>query len=374
MATTTNPGQVAQAFDNVASIATSLAPVLTGVPLGVNPTKNLGGVGTSLTDLQNLITELFPSASTTRQTARVLPVGATSVDTAYSHVGITVRPIVSVVSDKNRIYFNDLNTAIGKVPFDTSKGVDAAACSTVPSALAQAGFTSLDDQAYGVGRLAVSKLTSKSDIAQCIGKRLCRVAIGSKMDDILWAGIDTALKPTDSDCKNLEECSNCSQTVQPPWTVGGPAVVWLVGSLGQYTNSSAPPPAVPNKYIAAALEIQDDTSQRLFAGVTSQDSKAFFDFIKAHGFSHFGCYAAVTDPVLSGLYNAMASFVGTKEGSLGNVQFKDAIVMYPVFENGVISKIATSDNPTQILELIGKLDTCAGFKVVPNGTPAPKQS
>ena len=256
MATTTNPGQVAQAFDNVASIATSLAPVLTGVPLGVNPTKNLGGVGTSLTDLQNLITELFPSASTTRQTARVLPVGATSVDTAYS-LGRDHGSAHRLGGlGRIEIYFNDLNTAIGKVPFDTSKGVDAAACSTVPSALAQAGFTSLDDQAYGVGRLAVSKLTSKSDIAQCIGKRLCRVAIGSKMDDILWAGIDTALKPTNSDCKNLEECSNCSQTVQPPWTVGGPAVVWLVGSLGQYTNSSAPPPAVPNKYIAAALEIR----------------------------------------------------------------------------------------------------------------------
>ena len=144
---------------------------------------------------------------------------------------------------------------------------------------------------------------------------------------LVWAGIDTALKPTDSDCKNLEECSNCSQTVQPPWTVGGPAVVWLVGSLGQYTNSSAPPPAVPKHNTVSRRPGDSDRAiprRVLFAGVTSQDSKAFFHFIKAHGFSHFGCYAAVTDPVLSGLYNAMASLVGTKEGSLGNVQFRRA--------------------------------------------------
>jgi hypothetical protein len=357
VSTTTNPGAIAAAFQDVVTIATSLAPVVTGTPLKPNITKALGDVQGALPPLQNLFALLFPSTASTEQSTYPLQVGTTIVDTYYSRLRLTVCPVASIIADKNQEYFNDFNKTIDRLAYNDNS------CTFVPATLGLAGFTSPDDQAYGLARLAIKNVSTAPLLAQCLGA-LCPSAIAAKMDPILWNAAPSR-KPTAEQCWDVVPPPLVAES-QPPWSQVGPVIQAMVNLYGQYfVNASAPPNLAPfsDQNLVSKIVIDDQTATLLFGGAQFEEPRGVFDVLKTKGFSRLGCYQGVTDTSMT--YNARASIVGMKIDAAKPDQFKtsDAIALYPLWGGGKIVKLVVSSNPTDISNSIGSSKACGGLAV-----------
>jgi hypothetical protein len=364
VAKTTNPGTINDAANSLLSLTTSLAPVIGGGPLAPGASKTLGGIVGAVSPLQSLFQDLFPSGATTDQKAWPLQVGTSTVETHYSEVKVTVRPIKSIATDENPVYFSDFNKAINALTLK-----DSASCPALAGALAEAGFTSTTDRAYALGRLAVKTLSPAQDVAHCL-QDLCAPAIAPQMDAILWNGISAGLRPTNDDCDNVVPPPAEPFAVQPSFSQVAPAIIRLVTLYGQYFGSPTPPAAFApfaDRYMAKTLAIDDRTSGLLFNGKASVDPKGFFDYLKAQKFERLGCYAAVANPALA--YNSVASFVAAKRpdaasSATAKVPLNGAIVLYPLWQGGRIAEFVASDDPQGILASVGTLTSCGGFQIV----------
>ena len=378
LAKTTNPGTINDAVKSVLSLTTSLAPVIAGGPLAPATSKTLSNIGNAVSPLQSLFQDLFPSGLTTDQKAVPLQVGLTKVDTYYSEVQVRVRPVDSVVRDANPVYFADFNKAINAATLK-----DSSFCPAVAAGLAQAGFTSPTDLAYGLGRLAVKTLTTGQDVAHCL-QDLCKPAIDPSMDALLWTGISASLKPTKDDCDNVVPPPPGPFVVQPTYSQVARVVVTLVNLYGQYFGSTSPPPAFApfaEGYVAKTVAIDDRTSDLMFKGAASEDLKGFFDYLKAQKYERLGCYSPVANPALA--YNSVASFVAAKrpEEPAGaptgkastaptKVPLNGALVIYPLWQGGRIAQFVVSDDPQAILASVGTMTACGGFQIVSPVQPA----
>jgi hypothetical protein len=358
VATTTNPGVIATAFKSAVDVATSLAPVVAGVALGKNPTQNLAGVEGALNSLQTLFQTLFPGDLKNPQQSSPLLVGTSTIITPFSKVAVTVRPIVSIVGDQNKVYFNDFNTEIGKLKYSS-----ADSCVTAQNMMAQDGFTSQDDQAYGIGRLALNALTTKPPLAQCLGLTgVCHAAIAAKMDGLLWKGFNPQLKPTSEECDEVVP-PGPPASIQPPYTPQ------LTGFLKNLTilfteYGSRPSPALDfsqrlSLSVATLVALDDRTSLHDLGNQTFPDPVALLAQLKLQGYTTYGCFAP-TDDVTAAAFGSVASFVG---GKGPNPLITDAIALFPQFENGVVKKFVVSNGADDINASIGKQGSCTGVRI-----------
>jgi hypothetical protein len=352
---TTNPGAVADAFQSFVSVVTSLAPVVTGAALGPNAAKALSGVGGALPPLTKLFQDLFPSNGAMYQRTLRLYVGNTSVATQFSTTTVTVRPIVSIVfDDKNpeKPYFKSFTKVIDDLKL--TGALDEHTCRGIKNNLAQAGFKSLDDQAYALGRFAIkNNAQDRAMVAEC------------KMDAVLWNQSST-LEPTAKDCSDIVTASDQTPPpAQPPWTSVGPILKNFAILYGQY-SPDAPPPAsfaaFVDTNIASPVAIVDKTSYLMFGATASMDTRDLFNFLKNKSFLRLGCWAGIDDPTM--FYGARASILSAKVAKVGaTAPITDAIAVFPFWSDGKLSKLVVSDDAGDISTTIGKLTSCGGFTV-----------
>jgi hypothetical protein len=359
------PGTLADALKSVASIATSLAPVVTGASLAVNVGKTLSGVNGAAQPLESLFQDLFPKSGRTYQATFPLTVGATSVATQFSTVSVVVRPIDSIVFDDinpDKPYFNDFTKTIDSLSFDaTSSGKS---CSAIRRSLILAGFTSPDDEAYALGRVAIkNNLSNKASVAECLGYSLCQSALATKMDAVLWAG-NTDLKPRADDCDGLKVDTD-SAPAQPPYTEIYPTVRDLSQFYGQYNAGDPVPQRLQefmSKRFSNPVKIDDRTAYTLFGDTKTEDPQVLITFLKTKGFLRLGCYSPTSDPEAS--YGSRASIVSAKIDKVGaTAPIDDAIALFPLWKDGTISRIIVSGDQQDISASIGNRTSCGGFVV-----------
>jgi hypothetical protein len=360
------PGTLADAVKTVASIATSLAPVVTGASLGINAAKALSGVEDALPPLQTLFQDLFPKTGRTYQTTLPLRVGTPSVATQFSTVSVAVRPIDSIVFDEqnpDKPYFNDFTKTIDGLSFDANSYEKS--CSAIRRSLTLAGFTSSDDLAYALGHIAIkNNLSNKASVAECLGGDLCENAIAPKMIGILWTE-NMDLKPEETDCEGVKSPEALSAPAQPPYADLYPTLRDLSQFYGQYDVEAAIPQRLQellgNKF-SNTVAIDDRTSYSLFGATKTTDPQSLIKFLKSKSFLRLGCYSATTDPGAS--YGSRASIVSAKIDKVGTtVPIDSAIALFPLWKEGMISRIVVSGDPPDISASIGKLPSCGGFTV-----------
>jgi hypothetical protein len=358
VATTTNPGALAQAVKTAADVATSLAPVVAGVPLGKNPTNNIAGVEGALASLQTLFQTLFPGTLKNPQKSYLLRVGTSTIVTPYSKVVVTVRPIDSIVADKNRVYFNDFSAEIAKLKYSSTDS-----CMSAQNLMAQDGFVSQVDQAYAMGRLALSALTTKQPLAQCLGLTgVCRAAIAADMDELLWKGFNPELKPTAEECDEVVP-PGPQASIQPAYN---PRLMGFLKNLTilftEYGSRATPAPDYPQRLgfsVANLVALDDRTALHNLGNQVFPNPSGLLAVLKSQGYTNFGCFAPTSD-VTNSAFGAVASFVG---GKGPNPAIADAIALYPQFENGLVRKFVVSSDPDDINASIGTPGVCTGVKI-----------
>lgn len=364
---TPQSGAIGTIFKLAAQTFTSLSPVFTGHTLSSNTTKNLSDLESADQPLAQLFQIFTPSAVSNPINAFPLYIGTSTVKTPYSIVYIKTREIGSIVGDnKNRVYLQDLIKQVDGSGTKIDSANPAAGCEQVGNLIGNAGFTSIADKAFSVGRVAIKNLSSKDQVAQCLGANWCATAI--HLDDTLWRGVDPAIKPTDTDCKGLSP-PELGNPTQPSFAQVAGYLVNLMRVLGQYVKSSPAPPGIASQlstYFGKDLSVEDRTTNATFiASAPPKGFPAVIDYLVSKEYRHFGCYVQVTDAGLSGAYGAVVMFLGAKGASTAtSAQITDTIALYPIFSDKQISDLKVSDNLDEIRKVTAQMQKgCNGFKI-----------
>ena len=347
LSTTYQAGFIVEFINKAIDFASAVAPLFVtgGIPVPV--ANQLSTAQKSVPPLNALLATLNKTRNYTATTA--LKIGVTKISTDYADITVTVRPVSSIVGDKNQDFLDDLKKGIDNAPTKLAAADQNPECRPLAVALNKAGFRSDQDKAFALGHLAVNTFLSKSQILICLGDYALPAAnLGNK----LWAGYPLSLVVTPDDAKNIP--TTPTGPAQPPFQQLRAGLTDFMNALGQYARRDTTQPASAEvvarltKQFAATVVVQDQTGGSLGAfGQTFAPPAipALIDSLITKGFRRFGCFAETTDTtgkVESGATVIFLSFKAAPDAAKTTIA--NAIAIHPLYRDRVIETLRISDN------------------------------
>jgi hypothetical protein len=309
---------------------------------------------------------LFSKHRNFARTYKLSTAGPTVIDTQFSRVTITVKPIAAIVDEPK--YIGELRKQIDGAP-DKFTGTNIRAnCVSMAAVLGRAGFVSPKDQAYAVTYTALKSFTTKNDILECLGKRRAQVAVN--LGDILWRGVPDEIRITQGDVDNMPE-EPVEIVNQPSFNSIRGVMDRLMVRMGQYAKNSPPlPDAVKDLPTLVAKDVVFSNltqSVTLLQGGVASGLPAFLDGLMAKGFYHFGCFAQNIDATGKYANDTNVVFLAFKAKPTENkTTINNTLAMFPVFTGAKVSALVAFDNVDWIRYLLAHRDQaydCNGFQV-----------
>jgi len=342
-------GAVVTAFDDVLKAATSLAPVF-GAAVTGGAIKSLGDVNGAVAPIQDLVGQFDPTNSTIQAQSLALTVGNTTVATPYGTINVAVRPIVSVLNDRHAGYRVQLRAAATGAVTGAGNTIDVTAddklrttCELVASKVSPSGFTSSLDADYAIIHAAAPSISSKDQMATCLGLARAKEAAGFA-EVVMYEGVPL------SDRITLTQ-------IHPSFADISGRMDLLTQQLGRYVKLPAPQPRLAasiQKNVSAGIWLDDPLV--LFDVDPPKGAPAAIDFLRAKGYQHIGFFAQVTNTMPAFQeYNVVVGFVAIKapaDNSTGC--YADALALYPHFTPDLaIDEISVSSNREEIKAIVG---------------------
>lgn len=376
LSTKHDPGFFLVLAGKLLDVASSVVPLfLIGNPLDA-VTKKIADVKKVQDPMQALIASLNEDKNQAATTA--LKVGTTKITTDYGSVTVKLRPVTSIVADKNRAFIDDLRKQIQGAPDKIAVADAASTCITAATKLNASGIRADADKAYALGFLALNNFTAKPPILACLGSYK---AAAVKLGDLLWSGEPPEVTITQAD---LDATSPPTPplSLQPSFNDIRAFLDGLMVALGQFARNPPVAPAITNpireiasqklaKMLPGTVTFLDNSFMGRFGG-TAQNLTALqvVRLFETKGFKRFGCFAEATD--MTGKYATGASaiflsFIGEPEAK--QVAVNDGITVHPIFSGGSIHQITVSDNTDWIKAVLKDRDKaydCNGLEIKPD--------
>jgi hypothetical protein len=277
--------------------------------------------------------------------------------TDYAAVNVTIRPITSIILDRNSSFRDDLRAQVKAAPdkIDTSK-LDQS-CRAVRLGIPDLGFRATLDIAYGMIAVAGKAGLDKGQTVKCLTRPYATAITNRKdKDTLVWKDFqaEQRISPEDVE-RNLP---TIDPDAQPKFRVISSKVDDLVTSLAQYArNDPHPKQAVDRltKLLAEEIAVKDKTTNLIVGG---DGSYKRFDFISRltsenaqpppeKRYIRFGCYEETKDT--TGLYvdGASSIFLAFRANNDDfTVPFENVLAMKPLFgsdSKSITSIIVSSD-------------------------------
>ncbi|RWQ30230.1 MAG: hypothetical protein EOS21_32430 [Mesorhizobium sp.] len=360
-----------QVLSNAFSLVSPLFSILTGDALPALVAGKVASAGNVQTAVQNILTALGRGRNLT-VAVRNLRVGTYVVATKYASVSISIRPVVSIVTDRNPAFKDDLRAQINAANVKLDAAKIESSCRAARYDIFSLGFRSPLDLAYGLTSLAAHAGFNKKEMLTCLGPEYAAVAVAA--DARFWQTFPNGvqLRPSDIPAPSNEE-------EQPTWAKAQPIINQLVVRLAQYTRNDPPPqPAIDGlaKALASSVSIIDD-STTFAIGQTGNPVDRFeaIKQFKSKGYIKFGCYTATDDATGLGVDGLTSMFLVFKAANdVTKVPIDSALVVRPRFLKGTIGALTVSDNRAWVTATLKARDyDCNGFSVDrPPSTQQPK--
>ncbi|MGZ5841760.1 MAG: hypothetical protein ACXWJ8_07465 [Xanthobacteraceae bacterium] len=353
-------------------VATAVAPIFLtgGIPVPI--AGKLSDAQKAIPPINSLL-ETLNKASNYAITQN-LRVGTTVVRTDYANITITVRPVTSIVADKNKDFIDSLKKGIDGAPSKFTASDPKPNCTPIAVALNNAGFKAEQDKAFALGYLGLITFQTKEQIMSCLGQDY--VVAAAQLGDQLWKGVPSALVVTPDDALNFRSTSP-SGPAQPPFQQLRADLTDLMNALGQYARRDLSKPAPVDtvnrilKQFATSVAFQDQTGGAFgsFAQTFSVPAvPALVDFLISKGFRRYGCFAETTDAtgrVESGASVILLAF--NAEPNAPKTTIANAIAIHPLYRNRVIESLRISDNSSGWIDSVladrSKAYYCANLEV-----------
>lgn len=329
------PAVVTGKFDNITSVQQKVASILTALNQGKNYTRPIRG----------------------------LKVGQYVITSDYAKLTITVRPVPSIVLDKNPAFKNDLKAQITTASVKVDAGNLSSSCRGAQYDVWSLGFRSTVDLAYALTHLSAHAGFTIPQSITCLTKEYATAA--AKADNRFWDSFPPAfvIKP-----KAVDDAFAPPPEGQPSFDDASATLDPLVRALARYArNTPEPADSVADltKYLAAQVTVADNTISKKIGDAQVVDRFAAMKLFKNSGYIRFGCYAPVDDATDKKVDGATSMFlVFNAPNDADSATLKQALVIRPQFTGTTISTLAISDNRSWITAVLNKRSyQCNDFSV-----------
>jgi hypothetical protein len=381
---------VPNVFDTVFSKLTTLisaaAPLVTGKALPAGAVATLTAADATAKAVSDLANQLNVDAASTTPKAVPLVLGKTYVDTDYSHVVVSVRPIRVVLNDDNGDFVADLAAAgTGQTTATISPTSDAATattitaaelqsrCQLVASALQGQGFIAPEDQLYALTSAAIGKLGKKEDLIFCLQRTLATLAA-----DLFRRSAD----PNDREARrysllvqsgmrfdqdDVDRLIPPNPNPQPAWIVAKGPIQRLTHLLGTYVQGGSMDPDLIN-VMTPTVSAKDP--ENTLPTPTPSTPAELFGAIRRAGYQHIGCWEQADDDVLSE-YGAVGELLAIKAPAAAReAKLSAAVVVLPIFKGLKITLLEfTADNDLRTKIAQDHNNKCNGFPLKDDRQP-----
>lgn len=316
-------------------------------PLNDDVATKLGDLNAAKEPINQIFSALDDGDSYTE--ARNINPGTYEVITNYTIVKIVVRPVESLVLDKNTSFRTAFRKQVSSAEkLDPTK--IPTTCLQVAGALGSLGFTSKVDLAYATYVLATRAGFQASQIIKCLGREYAYTAVDYKHLFFL-PGAPEAFKFTRADIDTVAPPPDALFAAQPAFKDKARDIGNLIDYWAIYARNE------PSGRTKAALDkLSELTNDKItvvdttFDNVTQLDDKPhdridIFDKLKSSGFIRVGCYYETVNelnPERDGSPVAILAFKATNADT--RVAFDKAIVIRPLYENNKISRLGIFKN------------------------------
>jgi hypothetical protein len=336
-------GPLGQFVSGLLGVVSPLFSLFTGQALPTAIASKITNLQSAGDPISKLLGALKSGDNATRPVDN-LRTGTYSYVTDYAAVNVTIRPVASIVLDKNTSFRDDLRAQVKAAPdkIDTAK-LDQS-CRAARLGIPDLGFRAMLDIAYGMIALAGKAGIDPGQTVQCL-TRPYAMAITSRNDqDILvWKDFQPEQRFTQS-VVDLNVPAVDPSSTQPKFRVISSKVDDLVTSLAQYARNNPHPKQATDhltNLLAEEIAVTDKTANLMFGG-----DKAYkrFDFIvkltsedvqpaPEKRYIRFGCYVETKDT--TGLYvdGASSIFLVFKAKNDDTVvPFEEVLAIKPLFD------------------------------------------
>lgn len=362
------PGKISKAFSDVASVVTSLAPVVTGVPIGKQAAADLASGQAAIDPIADLTSIFNPSEAINKQVQPALNTGTSTVHTNYSDITITVRPLDSAAREPNPVYRQTLeakaiSVAAAAPALDLTKESSIFSfCQSVEQSLLLVGFHSQDDQIVGAIHAALQKgANTQREIYACLGSDQADVAVNES--SVIWRDVMSAaiLTPAYNDSRRIQPPS----PPQPPSGYVVARLDRLAKAIGGY-NKNASPSAIQlanvQQYLANDVTIQDSDDVMNSVVVSQPGATGLLKFLSDAGYYHAGFVAALP-PDVSTEYNGAVGglLVIHCPLAVATASIDSTVLLMPIYKNGVIASFEVTNDEDEIKTFLGNRRKSLGF-------------
>jgi hypothetical protein len=352
----------------VTSIVTSLAPVITGVPIGQKAAADLASGQAAIDPIADLTSIFNPGEATNKQLQPALNVGTSIVHTNYSDISVTVRLLDSAAREANPVYRQTLEAKALSVAA-TAPGLDLtkdsslfAFCQNVEQSLLSVGFHSQDDQIVGAIHAALQKgANTQGQIYACLGSDQADVAVND--GNIIWADVSSGA--------TLTTAYNNSRRMQPPSLPQPPSeyvvarLDRLAKAIGGYNKNASPNAtqlANVQQYLSDDVTIQDSDDVIDSVANSQPGAAGLLKFLSDAGYYHVGFVAALPPDVSTEYSGAVGGLLIIRcPLATTTASIDSAVLLMPIYKNGVIAAFAATNDEEQIKTFLGSRRTSLGF-------------
>ena len=297
--------------------------------------------------------------------------GTYKIGTEYVTITIVIRPVDSIVFDKNPQYREDLKKQVDgatTTKLDPDEKKIEQTCRGALYDVSQLGFKSPTDLAYGVLHLSAHAGFNQDQSMVCLTEDYAYPAANA--DDRFWGNFLPAFKFTLAmvEAKFPKDISK----LQPPWnTATKRKIDDLVIALARYFRNEPPPQDSTDtltRLLAPSLAVLDrTTSTAMGTDVNPQERLAAIQPFKDKGYIRFGCYAPTTGATDKDLDDATSMFLVFKApNDVTKTTIDAALAIRPKFgpNAGPIEQLSVSDNRKWITAVLADRGyDCNGFSV-----------
>jgi hypothetical protein len=342
------------------ALVSPLFALFAGQPVPALLSSRLDNIATVRAKAADILTVLNKGQNITRP-VRDLRVGTYRIQSDYAVVSITIRPVASIVLDRNRAFVEDLKAQINSASVKLDSAKLEASCRAGRYGIYQLRFRSPTDLAFGLAHLSAHAGFSIDETIKCLTPEYALVA--AKAGNPFWSNFP-------DDFKFNPERLAPKPGDQPRFDTVEKDLYDLVVALARYSRND-PPPAISvstlERLLAPQVAILDNTTSLAVTDDVAPLER--FDAVKkfkTKGYIRFGCYAA-TDATTQASDKATAIIVVfNAPNAATRASLDSALAVRPQFtdDGKQVKSLAVSDNRAWISAALKKNDyECIGISV-----------
>ena len=343
-------GPLGQFVSGVLGIVSPLFSLFTGQALPAAIASKITNLQSASDPISKLLGALKSGDNATRPVDN-LRIGTYSYVTDFASVRVTIRPVPSIVLDSNSNFRDDLRAQVKAAPDKIDSAKMDQSCRAARLGIADLGFRTTLDIAYGMIALAGKAGLNPDDAIICLTRPYAMAItmlrdrnnkVYEDKDNPVWKDFEAEQRFGQQD---IDRNTKLDTSTQPRYRVISSKIDDLVTSLAQYArNVPHPKQAIDHltALIADDLAVTDKTTNLMLGG---DGSYKRFDFISKltsdnvqplseKRYIRFGCYTETKDT--TGLYvdGASSIFLVFKANNDDSaVPFDNVLAMKPLFDS-----------------------------------------